>query len=183
MSNDPFAQGESRFRGIVFNHATEVVIAAFERHEERRTIRSLYVRDPRSKVYERLAVPDERTSYEFPVAARDAPFAFFNVMTVSDHGSGNWHHVARLHVPTRAIEVVFTLDDLFAVARTPRAWRIFPWVSALMRASDDGRMVTCNVGIPEPHPDGSYHMNYSLFDLDVAARKLTRLADLDSPYR
>jgi hypothetical protein len=182
MSNNPLAERESRFRGIVFNHATGTVLASYDRDEERRTVRSLYVRDPMSKDYERLSAPDDRTSYHSPVAARDAPYVFINVMVIGDRGGGNWLHVARVHVPTRSIEVAFTPEDLFAVTKTPREWRIAPWVSDLMRASDDGRLVTCRLGIPEARPDGSFHMNYSIFDLDVAARSLVRLADLDTPY-
>ncbi len=84
MSNDPLAERESSFRGIVFNHASGVVLASYERHEERRTIRSLYLRDPITKNYERLSAPDDRTSYDSPVSARDAPYVFVNVMVVGD---------------------------------------------------------------------------------------------------
>ncbi len=88
-----------------------------------------------------------------------------------------------MHVPTRSIEVMFTLKDLLAYAETPRSWPIWPWVSALMHASDSGSVLTCNIGIPEARPDGGFHMNYSLFDLDVARRTLQKQVDLDDPYR
>ncbi len=182
MPNNPLAERESKARGICFNKASGVVLAWYERHEDRRIIDSVYLRDPVSRNYERLSPPDDRTSYTCPVAARDVPYAYFNVMAIGDDGGGQWRHVARLHVPTRQVEIVFTQEDLFAATGTPRPSLIWPWVSALLSASDDGRVITCNIGLPEPRADGGCRMNYSLFGLDVPARAVIRLADLDSPY-
>jgi hypothetical protein len=182
MSNNPLAERESRAVGSVFNHATRIIVGEYERDEENRSVGSLYLRDPVTRRAERLPAPDDRTSYRSPVVARSSPFVFFNVMSINDRGGGNWVHVARADLRTRDIEVVFTPDDLFARAAVDRAWRISPWVRKLLSVSDDGLTLTCNIGVPEPRPDGSYHMSYSLFDLDVTTRALVRLLDLDSPY-
>jgi hypothetical protein len=178
----PLTERESEFRGIVFSHATGVVIASYDRHEDRRTISSLYFRDPLSTRYERLPAPDDRTSFTTPVAVRDAPYVFFNVMRITDDGSSNWLHVARAHLLTRAIEVVLSADELLAITNSERAWPVHPWVWALMQASDGGTLVTCKVGVPEPQPGGRYQMKYSIFDLNVTTRSLSRLADLADPF-
>lgn len=46
--------------------------------------------------------------------------------------------------------------------------------------TDDGRVLTCTIGVPAPQtePPGAFHMSYALFDLDLESRTLTRLTEL-----
>jgi hypothetical protein len=177
MPDNPLAIGESRCKRMLYSHSAGVVVAQFERDGPPRQKRSLYIRDAATLDYERLPVPDDATSYETPVVARSVPFVFFNVMLLSERGTGDWLHVARANIITREIETLYAPAELAAFANSDPKWPCRPWVQALFDVSDDGLNLTCSVGLPEPLPDGAFRMNYSLFDLDLTSRTLTRLAD------
>ena len=180
MPNNPLAIRESRWKRTLYSHSAGVVLAQFERDDPPRHTRSLYIRDAATLDYERLPAADDATSYDSPVVARSVPSVFFNVMVQNERGGGNWLHVARANIITREIDVVFGLDELVAFAKSEPHWHIGPWVAALFDVSDDGIILTCKIGMPEPRPDGSYRMNYSLFDLDLSSRTLTHLADFNT---
>jgi hypothetical protein len=177
MPNNPLAIRESRWKRTLYSHSAKVVVAQFERDDSPRHTRSLYIRDAATLDYERLPAPDDATSYETPVVARSVPLVFFNVMVQNEKGGGNWLHVARANIITREIETVYAPPELAVFANSDPAWPCRPWVAALFDVSDDGLILTCSIGLPEPLADGAFRMNYSLFDLDLASRTLTLLAD------
>jgi hypothetical protein len=108
---------------------------------------------------------------------RSVPFVFFNVMVKNERGGGNWLHVARANIITREIETLYTPEELVAFANSDPKWPCGPWVAALFDVSDDGSILTCSVGLPEPLPEGAFRMNYALYELDLSTRSLTHLAD------
>jgi hypothetical protein len=102
------------------------------------------------------------------------PFVFFNVMSLAETGGGNWLHVSRANILTRELETIYTPSELAAFG--PK-WPCQPWVADLFDVSDDGVILTCNIGLPEPRPNGAFQMTYSIFDLDLSSRTLTQRAD------
>ncbi len=87
---------------MLYSHATGLLVSQYEREAPPRRTRSLYVRDATTFEYERITPPDDATSYESPVVARSRPFVFFSVMVISERGGGNWLHVSRGHLITKA---------------------------------------------------------------------------------
>lgn len=182
MTKSFIPERESRFLGLSYSHAAKVLVARFERREDARSVESLYLRHASADEYERLAPPDDTTSYKTPVVVRNAPTLFFNVWTISERGGGDWLHVARANLVTREVEVVLRPPDLQALTLVEPQWRMLPWVSELHSASDDGSTLTFRLGVPQPLRDGSIRIQYSIFDFDVRERRLTRLADLASSF-
>lgn len=180
MPNNPLAIRESRWKRTLYSHSAGVVLAQFERDDPPRHTRSLYIRDAATLDYERLPAPDDATSYDSPVVARSVPFVFFNVMVQDEKGGGDWLHVARANLITREIETLYGPDELVVFAKSEPKWPCQPWIAALFDVSDDGMVLTCNVGLPEPRPGGAYGMNYALFNLDLSSRTLTRLANFNA---
>jgi len=176
---NPLTTGESRFVSVHYCHATDAVIAIFERDGEGRRQRSIYVRDRDTLEYERLVMPAERTSCESIVVARSVPSVFFNLMRHRDSGGSDWVHLAHASVQTRDIDVLLTERTLLTRTGADPAWPIRPWVSQLIDVSDDGTLLTCTIGTPEPRDRGAFRMNYALFELDVRSRTLRKLANFE----
>lgn len=178
---NPLAYRESWFCSSVFNHTTRFVVAEYARKDGQRTTSSLYFRDPTTRLYERLPIAEPGLSFCSPVVPRCEPYVFFNVMRISEAGVGDWLHIARAHIHTRRVEIVLTPDELVLALACSPEWRMYPWVSELVSAADDGRTITCRVGIPVPRERGAFRMHYWMCDLDVASRSVKRLVDLRAP--
>jgi hypothetical protein len=175
VAKNPLAVRESRFVRLLYSHAARALVAEFEREHQR----SLYIRHAATHDYERLVTPDDQTSFTSPVVSRSVPFVFFNVMSVSARGSSNWLHVARANIVTREIDVVLPASELDNITNADPRCPIRPWVSDLFDVSDDGTLLTCRVGRPGPIDNGAIHMKYAIVQIDLAARTLGHLADLE----
>jgi hypothetical protein len=121
--------------------------------------------------------PKGDETYETVALARDAPVVFFNVLRTRGEGF-DWAGLGRGDITTGAVDIVLTYPDLGHLA-SPRIEQ--PWVSSILGVSDDGATLTVVLGMPVPIETGM-RVDFGIYDLDVASKKVTLLLALAGPF-